>query len=122
MSRSAAGDRGASCRTGHTRITRAALRKTVETITAHAFQVSGNNVRAELEDDSGRLGVSVSVQLPPPPLLGPKKYTGTVFQQAQAARTQLAARGLELTGMELGRVDIRLTGAKHGQSKERRVQ
>ncbi|PRB37037.1 hypothetical protein CQ020_21560 [Arthrobacter sp. MYb23] len=124
-------------RTGHTRIARTALRRTVETITARAFQVGGSNVTAELDDDSGRLGVKVSVQLALPPLLGPRPEAGTaldgtathgtVFEKAQAARTELVARSLELTGMELGRVDIRLTGSKQAQlreshSTERRVQ
>ncbi len=129
-------------RTGHTRIARTALRRTVETITARAFQVGGSNVTAELDDDSGRLGVKVSVQLALPPLLGPRPDAGTaldgtaldgtathgtVFEKAQAARTELVARSLELTGMELGRVDIRLTGSKQAQmresqSTERRVQ
>ncbi|MCP1411324.1 hypothetical protein [Paenarthrobacter sp. A20] len=124
-------------RAGHTRIARTALRKTVETITARAFQVGGSNVTAELDDDSGRLGVRASVQLALPPLLGPrpdagttldgKATHGTVFEKAQAARTELVARSLELTGMELGRVDIRLTGSKQAQLKEshsteRRVQ
>lgn len=99
-------------RAGHTRITRHALRKTLEAVTAQAFRVGTGNVAAELEDDAGKLGVSLSVKLSLPPLPGPRKTTGTVFQQAQAARTQLVSRGLELTGLEIGRVDIRLTGAK----------
>ncbi|ASN22007.1 hypothetical protein [Arthrobacter sp. YN] len=99
-------------RAGHTRITQHALRKTLEAVTAQAFRVRAGNVAAELDDDAGRLGVSLAVKLSLPPLLGPRKTTGTVFQQAQAARTQLVSRGLELTGLEIGRVDIRLAGAK----------
>jgi hypothetical protein len=106
-------------RAGHTRIARTALRKTVETLTARAFGVGGSSVTAELEDDSGRLGVRVSVQLALPPLVGPRKNAVTVFEQAEAARAELVARSLELTGMELGRVDIRLSGAKQAQSKEK---
>ncbi|MGJ3191936.1 hypothetical protein [Paenarthrobacter sp. FR1] len=99
-------------RAGHTRITQHALRKTLEAVTAQAFRIGAGNVAAELEDDAGKLGVSLSVKLSLPPLLGPRKTTDTVFQQAQAARTQLVSRGLELTGLEIGRVDIRLAGAK----------
>ncbi|MCT9869851.1 hypothetical protein [Paenarthrobacter aurescens] len=124
---SQAGRQASGNRAGHTRIARTALRKTVETITAGAFQVGPGRVSAELEDDSGRLGVKVSVQLALPPLLGARTNAVTVFEQAQAARAELLARSLELTGMELGRVDIRLTGTKQAQfkesqSKERRVQ
>ncbi|MFE4195593.1 hypothetical protein ACFRJ9_06995 [Paenarthrobacter sp. NPDC056912] len=108
-------------RSGHTRITRTALRRTVETITAQAFKVPAVNVAAELDDDSGKLGVRVSVQLAIPPLLGPRQVTGTVFERAQAARTEIVEQGLKLTGMELGRVDIRLTGAKQDQLQQRRV-
>jgi hypothetical protein len=110
---------GTESRAGHTRIARTALRKTVETLTARAFGVGGNNVTADLEDDSGRLGVRVSVQLALPPLLATRENAVTVFERAQAARAELVARSLELTGMELGRVDIRLSGAKQAQSKEK---
>ncbi|SEJ55368.1 hypothetical protein SAMN04487917_10738 [Arthrobacter sp. yr096] len=124
---SQAGGPASEKRAGHTRIARTALRKTVETMTARAFGVGGSNVTADLEDDSGKLGVRLSVQLALPPLLAPRKGAATVFDQAQAARAELVARSMELTGMELGRVDIRLTGAKpaqlkESQSKERRVQ
>jgi hypothetical protein len=101
-------------RAGHTRITPAALRHTIETIAAHAFGVPRSNVAAVLEDDSGRLGARVSVQLVLPPLLGPRQGLdgGTVFDRSRAARTAIIACGLDLTGRTLGRVDIRLSGAK----------
>lgn len=106
---------------GHNRITHHAIRHTVEAVTARAFRVSRDNVTAALEDDDGKLGVSVSVKLTLPPLLGPRNGTGTVFELAQHARTEIASRGAELTGLEIGRVDIRLTGGKQDQPKERRV-
>ncbi|MET3904569.1 hypothetical protein [Paenarthrobacter sp. 4246] len=117
---------GTNC-AGHTRITQHALRKTLEAVTAQAFRVGAGNVAAELEDDAGKLGVRLSVKLALPPLLGPRKTTATVFQQAQTARTQLVSRGLELTGLEIGRVDIRLAGAKEQprskqQSKKKSIQ
>ncbi|MFJ4170691.1 hypothetical protein ACIPY3_14380 [Paenarthrobacter sp. NPDC089714] len=108
-------------RAGHTRITHAALRKTLEAVTAQAFHVSPGAVGAELEDDRGLLGVKVTVKLAAPPLRalqgGP-----TVFEQAQRARTAIAVRGFALTGMRLGRVDIRLTAAKRAPRPEGRVQ
>lgn len=101
-------------RAGHTRVTPAALRHTVETIAARAFGVPGSNVTAVLEDDSGRLGATVSVQLALPSLLGPREDSagGTVFERSRAAREDIITRGLDLTGRTLGRVNIRLTGAK----------
>lgn len=108
----AGNDSAGMTRAGHTRITQQAIRKTLESVTAQAFRVGAGNVAAELEDDAGKLGVKVSVKLSLPPLLRPRTTTSTVFEQARAARTQLVSRGLELTGLEIGRVDIRLAGAK----------
>jgi len=101
-------------RAGHTRITPAALRHTIEAIAAHAFGVPKSNVAAALEDDAGRLGARVSVQLALPPLLGPRQGLdgGSVFDRSRAARTAIIARGLDLTGRTLGQVDIRLSGAQ----------
>lgn len=111
-------------RPGHTRITRTALRHTIETVTAHAFGVPRRNVAAELEDDAGRLAAAVTVQLALPPLLGsPQVLAGpSVFDRSRAARETIITRGRELTGMTMGRVDIRLSAAKpQGQHQERRV-
>jgi hypothetical protein len=126
-------------RTGHTRITPAALRHTVETIAARAFGVPRSGVAAVLEDDSGRLGATISVHLALAPLLGTgfetSGFEGSVLERSRAARTTIMARGLDLTGRTLSRVDIRLRGAKqaagtarvdppnrpHGNRKERRI-
>ncbi|MGR0161948.1 hypothetical protein [Paenarthrobacter nitroguajacolicus] len=106
---------------GHNRITPNAIRQTVEAVTARAFRVGRVNVTASLEDDAGKLGVSVSVKLTLAPLMEPRNGTDTVFELAQQARTEIVSRGAELTGLEIGRVDIRLTGGNHEQPKERRV-
>lgn len=114
-------------RAGHTRLTHTAIRKTVESVTANAFSVAMGNVSAKLDDDAGKLGVSVSVKLALPQLLKPRNSagsvgTGSVFEQAQTARKEIVARGTGITGLEIGRVDIRLTGGKAEQPKERRVE
>jgi hypothetical protein len=106
---------------GHNRITHNAIRQTVEAVTARAFRVDIDNVTAALEDDDGKLGISVSVKLTLPPLLKTRNSTVTVFDLAQQARTKIVSRGAELTGLEIGRVDIRLTGGTQEQPKERRV-
>ncbi|WP_374706768.1 hypothetical protein [Arthrobacter sp. NicSoilC12] len=100
-------------RAGHTRITEAALRHTIETIAAHAFSVPRSDVAAVLDDDSGRLAARVSVKLALPLLLGPRRGPdgGTVFDRSRAARTAIITRGLDLTGRTLSSVDIRLSGA-----------
>ena len=78
-------------RAGQTRITPAALKHTVETIAASAFGVPRPNAAAALEDDSGRLAATVSVQLPLPQPLGRQgmggqgQDGGTVFDRARPA-------------------------------------
>lgn len=109
-------------RAGHNRLTHTAIRKTVESVTANAFRVATGNVSATLDDDAGKLGVSVSVKLALPQLLKPRNGGDTVFEQAQSAREQIVARGREITGLDIGRVDIRLTGGKAEQPRERRVE
>lgn len=106
---------------GHNRITHNAIRQTMEAVTARAFRVGKDNVTAALEDDAGKLGVSVSVKLTLEPLLEPRNSTGTIFERAQQARDEITSRGAQLTGLEIGRVDIRLTGGKQEVPKERRV-
>lgn len=101
-------------RAGHTRISPAALRQTVETITAQAFGVPASRVSAKLDDDAGKLAVAVSVPLAVPSLLEPRREAGrSIVERSRQARTTIINKGLAITGMTLGRVDIRLTGAKH---------
>ncbi|ABM06906.1 MULTISPECIES: hypothetical protein [Micrococcaceae] len=111
----------AGARLGHNRITHTAIRTTLEALTARAFRVDRSNVSAELKDDAGKLGVSVSVKLALPPLLEPRIGSGTVFDMAQSARADVVSRGVELTGLEIGRVDIRLVGGHQEQQRKRRV-
>jgi hypothetical protein len=107
-------------RAGHTRITQAALRHTLETITAHAFGVPPTLVSAKLDDDSGRLGVSVSVPLALPSLLAPGTAADrSIFDRSREARSAIINGGLAITGMTLGRVDIRLVGTKHSAPASR---
>lgn len=112
---------GTPSRSGHTRITHTALRKTLEAVTAQAFEVDAGAVAVELADHRGLLGVAVTVKLPPPPLLS--RHGGpTVFERAHLARAAITDHGFALTGMMLGRVDIRLTAAKRASKREGRVQ
>lgn len=101
-------------RAGHNRITHAALRRTVEAITARAFGVHASGVSARLDDDSGRLGVAVSVPLVLPSLLQPRAEPGqSIADRSREARSAILREGLAITGMTLGRVDIRLLGGTH---------
>jgi len=110
-------------RTGHTRITGTALRHTIEAVTAEAFGVPRGNVSAQMDDDAGQLAAAVTVQLAVPPLLGPRPdQPVSLFEKSRAARQAILDRAPQLTGMQLGRVDIRLSGAKTPREhQERRV-
>ncbi|MEV7663844.1 hypothetical protein [Paenarthrobacter sp. NPDC089316] len=122
MSRLDAAASNSRDRAGHNRLTHAAIRKTVESVTVQAFGVEADNVSAALEDDAGKLGVSLSVKLALPALLKPQRQAGTIFEQARSAREEIVARGTEITGLDIGRVDIRLTGGKPEQPRQRRVE
>lgn len=100
-------------RQGHTRIAPAALRHTIEAVAAGAFGVGRDDVSATLANDAGKLGVDLSVRLPPPPLLG---NTGrgrqSAFERASIARLKISSLGGQITGMDCGRINIRLAEAR----------
>ncbi|WP_457946535.1 hypothetical protein ACTAQI_13505 [Pseudarthrobacter sp. alpha12b] len=104
----------AHARRGHTRIAQAALRHTMEAVAADAFGVRRDDVFATLKDDTGRLGVDLLVRLPPPPLtrrvLGAQEQH-SAFERASIARLRISSMGQQVTGMECGRINIRLAGA-----------
>ncbi|MDJ0458755.1 hypothetical protein PUN71_016240 [Arthrobacter sp. NQ7] len=128
-------------RQGHTRMAPAALRHAVEAVAADAFGVRRNDVSAALQDDAGKLGVNLLVRLPAPPLLvraavptdsvdraapdmaAPDRERPAlfepVFERARTARRQIALLGGRITGMECGRISIRLAGAGHSPSEPR---
>ena len=108
---------GPAGRAGHTRITRAALTHTTEAVAAAAFGIPRRDVRVSLADDGGALGVTVSVPLPAPTLLqaagdphSVQESGGTLFERAERARTGIRSTATEVTGSQVGRIDIRLTG------------
>ncbi len=99
-------------RAGHTRITQAALRHTIEAIAARTFRVPASTVSADLQDESGNIAATLVVPLPAPDLLQPEPAQGNVFDLAGRSRSVLIQQTLELTGRTMGSVDLRLTGAK----------
>ncbi|WP_019481950.1 hypothetical protein [Arthrobacter sp. TB 23] len=104
-------------RNGHTRVTKAALTHTTEAVVAEVFGVPRRDVRVSLADDGGALGMAVSVPLPAPTLLQAARNPqaveqggGTLFERAENARSGIRAAASRVTGSEVGRIDIRLTG------------
>ena len=112
--------RARPARQGHTRIAPSALRHTIEAVAAGAFGVRRKDVSATLADHAGKLGVDLSVRLPPPPLLG---NTGqgrqSAFERASIARLKISSLGRQITGMDCGRISIRLAGAGQSAVKPR---
>jgi len=107
-------------RAGHTRIAPAALKHTVEAVAAVAFGVPPGQVAAALDDDAGKLGVALTVRLPAPALLEAAPEH-SAFEQAHIARLKVSIVGRQITGMELGRINIRLAAAKRRQAPDARV-
>lgn len=114
-------NRGAAAmrRAGHTRITKSALTHTAEAVAAAAFGVPRREVRVALADDGGALGITVSVPLPAPSLLQAAQDPsvvdhggGTVFDRADRARNGIRETAQQVTGSQVGRIDIRLTGIR----------
>ncbi|NOJ59904.1 hypothetical protein [Arthrobacter sp. 260] len=106
-------------RTGHTRITKSALTHTAEAVAAATFGVPRSEVRVVLADDDGALGITVSVPLPAPILLQAAQDPsavehggGTVFDRADRARNGIRETAQQVTGSQVGRINIRLTGIR----------
>jgi hypothetical protein len=117
----------AHTRQGHTRIEQAALRHALEAVAAGAFRVRPEDVSATLQDDAGKLGVDLLVRLPPPPLPGPSALQGPpgqgqlpVLERASIARLRISSLGQQITGLQCGRINIRL-GAGGRAVREDRV-
>jgi hypothetical protein len=105
---------------GHTRVTSRALARMMEAITADAFTVPADEVKARIEDDGGLLRVAVAVSLAVPPLLQGTATPGeSLYCRAATARASIIARAQELAGTAVSRVDIRLTGIH--QERQARV-
>ena len=98
-------------RLGHTRIAPAALRHTIEAVAAGAFGVRRDDVSGTLADDAGKLGVDLSVRLPTPQLLGRTGQQQSAFERAGIARQGISSLSRQVTGMDCGRINIRIAGA-----------
>jgi hypothetical protein len=80
--------------------------------------VPAHDVRAEWSDDDGLLALSLVMPVAVPNLTmvlrDPGRITGfggSIWDRAVAAKAQILDRVTELTGAQLSRVDIRISGA-----------
>ncbi|TFD51858.1 hypothetical protein E3T43_16420 [Cryobacterium sp. Hh7] len=102
---------------GRTRIVPKALRRIVGLATAESLGVEPGQVGVKLGDDHGMLALTISTSICVVPLSRVirepaviARTGGTILARAATAQIQIRRRVGELTGTNIGRVTVRLTG------------
>ncbi|MGA1811102.1 hypothetical protein VH571_01815 [Frondihabitans sp. 4ASC-45] len=102
---------------GRTKIAPRALDRVVSAVTADALGVESYKVSVNLDDDDGCLSLTVSTPIRVPSLLQIEDEPGVVDQQggpllgrAKTAQEQIRTRVQDLTGSQVARVIIKITG------------
>jgi hypothetical protein len=117
-------DAAGSPRRGRTRISARALRSVASAITAEAMGVSPARVGVELADANGSLEVTASTAISVVSLTATGRKAeradraGSVLERAGGAQHVIRDRLGELTGSQIGRVNVRLT-QPHIEQEER---
>ncbi|MCA4134216.1 hypothetical protein [Arthrobacter sp. M4] len=104
---------------GHNRISTQALTSLAQTVAAEALGVLPHDVRADWSDDNGLLALSIAAPIRVPSLTAVLRdparahaFGGSVWDRAVAAKSVILKRVTELSGSQLSRVDIRISGAR----------
>lgn len=115
---SAAGTVAGSTMAGHNRISTQALTSVARAAAAEALGVVPHDVRADWSDDDGLLALSLVLPIRIPSLTSVLRdpgrvagFGGSIWERAVAAKSVILARVTELSGAQLSRVDIRISGA-----------
>ncbi|MFD1715727.1 hypothetical protein ACFSBZ_14735 [Amnibacterium flavum] len=104
---------------GRTRITARALERIGIAVSAEALGVERRGVSVRLDDDGGSLTLLVTAPLrvvglhriaSDPALV--QRTGGTLLERAETAKERIRARVGELTGSQVARVALRLTGVE----------
>ena len=102
---------------GHNRISTQALTSLARAAAAEALGVEAHDVRADWSDDDGLLALSLVSPIKIPPLTSilrnPERvaiFGGSIRDRAVAAKSVILDRVMELSGAQLSRVDIRISG------------
>jgi CO/xanthine dehydrogenase Mo-binding subunit len=102
---------------GHNRISTQALTSLAQAAAAEALGVEAHDVRADWSDDDGLLALSVVSPIRIPSLASvlrnPERvavFGGSIRDRAVAAKSVILERVMELSGAQLSRVDIRISG------------
>jgi len=103
---------------GHNRISTQALTSVARAAAAEALGVPPQDVRADWADDDGLLALSLVTPIAIPSLTtvlrDPARvaaFGGPIWDRAVAAKAEILRRVTELSGAQLSRVDIRISGA-----------
>lgn len=103
---------------GHTRISTQALTSVARAAAAEALGVPPQDVRADWADDGGLLALSLVTPIAVPSLTSVLRdpgrvaaFGGPIWDRAVAAKAEILRRVTELSGAQLSRVDIRISGA-----------
>jgi hypothetical protein len=103
---------------GHNRISTQALTSLARAAAAEALGVSAQDVRADWSDDEGLLALALVTPIRIPSLTAvvrnPERvagFGGSIRDRAVAAKMVILGRVTELSGAQLSRVDIRVSGA-----------
>ncbi|WP_181034067.1 hypothetical protein [Arthrobacter sp. GMC3] len=102
---------------GHNRISTQALTSVARAAAAEIFLVAPAAVRVSWTDDAGALALSVSSPISVPSLAAVRanpdrlaRFGGSIAARAIAAKASILGRVEHLTGSQLSRVDIRISG------------
>lgn len=111
---------------GHNRISAQALTSVARAAAAEALGVPPQDVRADWSDDDGLLALSLVTPIAVPSLTAVLRdpgrvagFGGSIWDRAVAAKGDILRRVTELSGAQLSRVDIRISGAT--VSERRRI-
>lgn len=111
---------------GRTRITNRALQRVVAAVAGEALGVDGKDVGTDLTDHDGALDLAVDTPIGVPTIARARQQPdvlqrtgGSIVERCAEAEQTVRDRVHEMTGHEIRRVTIRVTGVSI--SKERRV-
>ncbi|NUU31332.1 hypothetical protein [Arthrobacter sp. C9C5] len=103
---------------GHNRISTQALTSVARAAAAEALGVPPQDVRADWADDDGLLALSLVTPIAVPSLTAVLRdparvaaFGGPIWDRAVTAKAEILRRVTELSGAQLSRVDIRISGA-----------
>ncbi|WP_394940624.1 hypothetical protein [Psychromicrobium sp. YIM B11713] len=118
---------------GHNRISTAALTSVTQAAAAECFRVQISEIRVSFSDSAGRLAISLATPITVPPLTslvssGIVRSDGetaaltngqvSIWDRTIAAKKYILDKVCYLTGSDVARVDIRITGVRNPQSSK----